>query len=1045
MRFMHLRLLGRLELVGENGPVSVPGAVARAIVGRLLLAGGAVVRRDDLVDELWEDRTAKDPVNALQVQVTKLRAAFAAKGEEGRLLFRHGGYRFVLRPDDEVDVHLFEAAVRRGREQLAAGAYEQAEHSVRQGLSLWRGRALEDLVGRVFDGERARLEALRLGALEDAATAGLELGRAEELIPELQALVSLSPLRERARARLMLALYRGGRPAEALEVYEAGRRLLGSHLGVGPAPELRSLHAAILRHDPALEGAAPVRLSQAPAGSRPAPAGAGQDQTEGNLVRPLGPFVGRRQDIGALGKVVGRERLVTVLGPGGVGKTRLTLEMCAQVRPSYQAVWWVDLASVDESGVRAEILSTLGLSDAFVRPEQPRQDYVHRLGSFLAGRQTLLALDNCEHVLDAVGPLVATLLSVCPSLTVVATSRAPLAIAVEALYPLAPMADEEAAELFRACAAMADPSFAPDATVAGDIRSLCRRLDGLPLAVELAAAHVRMLSVAEIEARLDDRFALLAKGGRNAPARHRTLRAVLDWSYALLDTAEQRLLTELSLYAGGCPLDVAEAATPCTARDGAEILVLLAQLVDKSLLVPVSTPQGSRLRMLETVREYALARLKEEEGAAARAEQRFMAWAAGFAQEGSQGIASGDQRVWARRITEESPNLRAASDLMTARGRTAESLQLEARLGYYWFISGREPEGIDRLRRALAAYDAAAGEGAAAPTGEEEWALFHTLAWLTWLHRAAGGRAEAGSYSARHQAVWRRTDHPDLAVLGLCYETLHAMLNGRDNLEELFAQADAAVNGTRLHWDRAVLQTNWSTYCLQHQDTEGARRHGLAAVEASRAAHDDFARVFSLILCGDADESDGLRPRARQQWTEAASILRHIGARTRWAYAVLRLACLDIAEGACDTAERRLTDVDRLADELSADDLHAAVANLRGVLALREDRFTDAESVFRAVWDSAATPLDRKAVACTGMTVLRTFGPSNRSRFDDAQSWLGRARQAHGRLQEPLKRRAVGVMVDRLEAHHTGRSGPGEAHSLDAWLAGRPSVLAAFS
>ena len=1054
---MRFRLLGRLELVTANGAVVPPGAVSRAIVGRLLLAHGAVVQRDTLVDELWEERTTKNPVGALQVQMAKLRAAFAARGEDTRLLFDHGGYRIVLGPEDEVDVPDFEAAVRDGREHLAAAEYEKAEGELRRGLSMWSGRALDGLEGRVFETERTRLEDLRLGALEDVATAGLELGRAKELIPELQALLSLAPLRERSRARLMLALYRCGRFAEALEVYDTGRRLLKSELGVAPSEELRSLHGAILRHEPSLQGPEPSRqghdsslpgtaaLPDRPPSPRTdvRPASVPSVAGEGNLSRPLGPFIGRRKELAALREVVGRERLVTVLGPGGVGKTRLALEVCALVQPSRGNVWWVDLAPADDANVLAVVASALGLSDTAVRPDQPPHDYVHRLTSFLAGRSAVLALDNCEHLLDAVAPLVATLLGRCPALTVLTTSRAPLEAAAEVLYPLAPMPDEEAADLFGTRAAMIDPSFAPDAAALHDIRRLCRRLDGLPLAVELAAAHVRLLTVREIEARLDNRFTLLIKGERTAPARHRTLRAVLDWSYALLDTTEQRLLTELALYVGGCSLDIVEAATPLPGADSAELLHVLGQLVDKSLLVPVATPDGNRLRMLETVREYALTRLREE-GRAPEAEERLMTWAARFVRDGSAGLSSRDQREWARRLTEESANIRAASDLMTARSRQAEALLLEARLGYFWFISGREEEGIDRLQRSLQAYDATAGRRTSEPTEEDEWALFYTIAWLTWLHHVAGHHTEASSYVDRHKEAWHYAKNPDLAVLGRCYDALHAMLNGHDDVEERFAVGEAAVVDTEFHWDRAVLQTNWSTYCLQHGDTEGARRHGLIAVAASRAADDDFARVFSLTLCGDADESDGMRARAREQWTEAARILRAVGARTRWAYVLLRLVCLDITEREFASAEQRLADVSRLADELGADDLQAAVANLRGVLAVRGGRFADAERILRGVWHCPAAPPDRRAVAAVGLAVIATFGPPSPTTPDDARAWIDRGRQTHAGLLEPLARHAVGVLLDRLDAHH-GTNRPGGTHPQCDWLADSPSVLAAFS
>ncbi|MGA5500532.1 AfsR/SARP family transcriptional regulator [Streptomyces umbrinus] len=1044
---MHFRLLGRLELADGSGAVALPGAVSRAIVGRLLLAGGAVVHRDTLIDELWEDREAKDPVNALQVQVTKLRAALATRDRGGRLRSRHGGYQFVLGPEDQLDTAGFETAAREGREYLAAGAYRQAEDVLRQGLALWRGRALDDLKGRVFDAERLRLEELRLSSQEDAGAAGIELGRAEELVPELTALVSAAPLRERSRARLMLALHRCGRHAEALGVYESGRRLLRSELGVDPSPELRSLYEALLAGDPCpgtatadavrlpTAHADSVRLSSAHLDFRPTPGDGGPDH-------PLGPFVGRVEELDGLRTALDRERLVTVVGPGGVGKTRLVLEACVLMQPAYDDVWWVDLASADGAGVLAAIAGALGLSDASVRPDQPPHDYVHRLTSFLAGRRAILVLDNCEHLLDAVAPLVAVLLGRCPALTVLTTSRAPLAVAGEALYPLAPMPDGEAADLFSTRAAMIDPSFTMDETATHDIRSLCRRLDGLPLAVELAAAHVRLLPVREIERRLDNRFALLAKGKRTAPARHRTLRAVLDWSYALLDSTEQRVLTELALYVGGCSVELAETAIPLPESDHHEILQVLAQLIDKSLLFTVSTPDGSRLRMLETVREYALDRLRAE-GRAAEAEDRFMAWALRFVHESTDANSPGDQGELIRRHTAESANIRAASDLMMARGREPQALALEARRGCYWTISGREEEGIDRLQRSVRAYDAAAGYRA---TEEDERALFYALAWLVWLSHVVGRHAEGGHFIDRFKAAWRQAKTPGLAVLGPCYEPLHAMLNGQDDVEELFVRAEQGVAGTEFHWDRAILLTNWTTYCLQVGDIDGARSHGEAAVSAARASGDDFARACSLTLRGDADESAGLRDHARAHWTEAARILRSMGARGQYAYAALRIVCLDIEEGEVETAEKRLSELARLADELSADDLRAATAILRGALAFYGDRFSDARTIFTGVWDSPTAPLDRRAMSAVGLVAVATFGPPVPSASTDARMWMDRAGEALDRVREPLARRAVGALLDKLDAYFkSSPSGAIGADRVQAWLAGNPSVLAGFS
>ncbi|MFH8470204.1 BTAD domain-containing putative transcriptional regulator [Streptomyces sp. NPDC017991] len=1037
-------MLGRLEVLNDEGsPVGLPGSLSRSVVGRLLLAGGQPVQRDTIIDELWWEREVKDPVNALQVQVAKLRAVFAANGADGRIETRQGGYQLVLLPQDQFDVSAFEDLVQQGREHLRNGAYGQADQNLRAGVSLWRGRALDDLVGRPFDIERTRLEEHRLSAIEDAAAACLELGRAEELVPELSALLSETPLRERVRAQLMLALYRCGRHAEALEVFDKGRKLLSSELGVDPSPDLRSLHSAILRHDQSLkrENGDPFQLSPKQAEHRRPSRG------KGNLVRPLGPFVGRRDVLAALCEQVAGERLVSVVGPGGVGKTRLTLEACTGLAPTHDGVWWVDLTAVGDSGVLAAVASTLGLSDSSAKPDQQPHDYMYRAASFLGGRRTILALDNCEHVLDAAAPLVADLLSRCPQLTVVATSREPLTVPGEVLFPLSPMSPEESADLFSIRAMMINPSFSTDEASMKEIRALCRRLDGLPLAVELAAAYARLLPLREITLRLDDRFALLTRGERTAPARHQTLRAVLDWSYTLLDVSEQLVLTELALHVGGCSLDQAERAGLIQpGGDGTDLMHLLTQLVDKSLLSPVTAVSGVRLQMLETVREYALARLYEE-GRGPEAEDRFTAWAMRLTSDGATGLSSKDQTTWVTTLTEESANIRAASDLLIRQGSTVESLVLEAHLGYYWFVSGREEEGIERLKRSLKAYEDTRSGRSGQPTPDEEWAFFFTFAWLAWLSHIAGKHADASSYGLRYQAAWRHAKHPDLAILGPCYDTLYAMLNSESGVAELFAKAEAGISGTQFHWNRAVLQTNWSTYCLQQGDVEGARNHGLAALEASHAADDAFAAAFSVKLCGDADESAGRRDQARTQWCEAAQILRSIGSRTRLAYALLRLTCLDIAEGSVSTAEERLSEVEQLAAALSADDIKSAADNLRGVLAAFHNRFAEAEGIFRAVWDSPSAPPNRKAVAGLGLA-LHTTGHSagnsgaENSGTEVSKRWLRLAADTHRLLLEPLARDAVGLLVTDLEAGH--EDGTAGSHRLHERMSGTPSVLAAF-
>ncbi|MFH8640259.1 AfsR/SARP family transcriptional regulator [Streptomyces goshikiensis] len=1040
---MHFRLLGRLDVTASDGsPIALSGSLARAIVARLTLAGGRPVPRDALIDELWSERGARNPVNALQVQMTKLRTAFAERGEAGRLAMLAGGYRLALDDEDHVDVTVFETSVRRGRERLRAGAHEEAEELLRSGLDLWRGRALEDLTGMVFEGERRRLDELRLTALEDAAHVGLERGRAEELISELTTLLADHPFREKLRGQLMLALYRSGRHAEALDLFHHGRVLLDAELGLAPSPELRALQSAILEHDPALMTSNVVRSEAAE--RPPASARSGSGKTEGNLSRSPGPYVGRRGALRALRETIIRERLVTLLGPGGVGKTRLALEALSRPDSPVEALWWIDLAVTGEDGVLAALATTLGLSDASVATDQRPLDFLRRVVSSLENRTTIVAFDNCEHVLDAVAPLVKTLLDACPQLTVVATSREPLGIAYEAHFTVEPMTAEEAGELFTLRAAKINPSFAAGPDARQDVLTLCRRLDGLPLAVELAAAHVRMLSVAEIDRRLDDRFALLVKGERTAPARHRTLRAVLDWSYALLGGAEQEVLSELALRVGGTALDDAERTGPPgpettgtpTAGHGGGLLPILTQLVDKSMLFTVPGAQGTRFQMLETVREYALARLRTE-GRLQQAEERFVSWALDFAAEHSAALHSREQSAHCLHIAEETANLRAGSELLVRQGRAAEALFLESSLGYFWYVSGREEEGIDRLARTLDAYDSEPGtsDPERPPGPREEWALTYTFAWLAWLNHVAGRHESALGYEERYRAAWRQARNPDVAVIGPVYEALYARLTADEDRGDLFARAEAGIAGTAFQWDRAVLQYNWSTYCLHNGDPDAAGEHALYGIEAARAADDPFALAICLTARGDAQESAGRREEARSLWSEASEILRTMDARSRWAYRALRLAYLDIGEGDHDRADRRIAEVERIAAEVISYDLAYAGANLRAVVLAARSRFTEAAAALREVASAEAAPRHRRAVASLALTVCGDGGPADGERLADG-------RREAAAIIEPLARDAVGLLL--AEATERGSTEPGRRYALHERLARSPSVRAAF-
>ena len=1046
-KHMRFRLLGHLEVAASDGSLmEFSGPLGRAIVARLILADGRPVQSETLIDELWGERAARNPVNALQVQVTKLRGSFAALGEEGRLEMRSGGYRLVLSDHDRIDVAEFENHIRRGRESLEQGNYAEAEERLRDALELWRGPALEDMTGFVFDAARARLEELRLGAHEDAVTAGMKQGKAEELVAELSQLVAAHPLRERTRGRLMLALYHCGRQAEALDVFRDGRNLLDSELGLAPSPELDALHVAILSHDPAL--GVPGGGSGDVSGDPQVPGTA-----RGNLAVPLGTFVGRADMVRSLREEIGRRRFVTAVGPGGVGKTRLTLEALSHLGDGAD-VWWIDLVTVGKKGVLSALAAALGLSESSVTADQRPLNPLERIVPYLRERTAILAFDNCEHLLDETALVVKTLLETCPSATIVATSREPLNTAGEVQFPVEPMAAEEAAQLFALRASMIDPSFDRNAAQDHEVIELCRRLDGLPLAVELAAAHVRLLSVPEIDRRLNDRFTLLVKGERTAPQRHRTLRAVLDWSYALLSISEQLLLGELALRVAGFAIEDAEKTVPPYSESEPEgttdPLLVLGQLVDKSLVFTVRTADGTRFQMLETVREYALAQL-EAEGNLLPAQDRFIAWALGFVRQGHKGMPSPEQAYWSRRVAEESANLRVASELMTRTARVTDALRLESTLGYFWYILGREEEGIDRLTRILDAYDTAVRTPSdprrptPAEEWEEEWALSYVFVWLAWLNHVSGRHEMALEYEQRYGDTWRRASNPDLAVVGPVWEALHARLAAEEGWEARFASADAGIVGTEFGWDRVALHYAWSTYCLHAGDADAAREHALIGIEVSKAIDDPVTLSVCLTARGDAEESIGRREAARELWREASDVLRSMGARSRWAYRALRLAFLDAGEGLIDSADGRLTEVEKVASELVSYDLRAAVANLRGVVLAGQAHFDEAETVFREVWSSPTSPRNRKAVA--GLA-LAACVPSSRPESPaspedtDLRGILGEVGRVTDLLVEPLTRDALGCLLADITEWRLAV--PTRRYPLHERLSGSPSVLAAF-
>lgn len=683
---MRFGVLGPLVVWTDRGePVTVPGRKVRALLADLLVHEGRVVSADQLVEDLWGAAPPADPTAALHVRVAQLRRALAGAGEGGRDLVVSQAPGYALRAD--TDAAQFAALVERAR------TTSDPRGLLAEALGLWRGPALADFADEEFARTAvARWEEQRLAALETHAEARLAAGEHRELAGELGEHVARHPFRERLRAAHLRALHRSGRTNEALDAFQELRRQLVDELGLDPGPELVALHNAILTRDPAEDAPAarPVRATT-------------------NLPAPVTELIGRDHSIARVRELLAASRLVTLTGPGGVGKTSVAVAAGRALAGSYpDGVWLVDLTTWVGSGDAAEpVLSALSI------PDTAGGSARERLAAALRDRRTALVLDNCEHVVEPVAGLVTALLSAAPELRVLATSREPLRLRGETRLDLPPLDVPEtddphrlrqspAVRLFLTRAGLSDDRTGTVASAA----EVCRRLDGIPLALELAAGRVPALGVEELAARLrvpHDRFGLLGTGPRDAPARQRTLAAVIDWSWRLLNDAERTVLRRLAVHAGGATLAAAEAVCADAGHGTGIVLDLLAGLVDRSLVV---RDAASRFRLLESVAAYCTDRLREA-GEEAALRRRHADHYLAVAERAEPLLRGPGQREWLGRLDAEVANLRTALDTFARTGAAEQALRLAVALVWYWFLRGRLTEALRELTAALAVPGAA--------------------------------------------------------------------------------------------------------------------------------------------------------------------------------------------------------------------------------------------------------------------------------------------------------------------------------------------------
>jgi predicted ATPase/DNA-binding SARP family transcriptional activator len=872
--------------------VPVAGARLRDLIARLALAGGRPVSTSALADAVWGGDPPADLANALQTLVSRARRAL---GGASAVEQSAAGYRLAVAPDD-VDALRFE--------RLAADGNAEAA------LKLWRGPAALDDVGDFAAPYARRLADLRLDASTGWLAHELEAGRAAAHVTELEALAVANPLNEKVIALLMRALADTGRQAEALAAYERLRGRLAEELGIDPGAELRAVHLEVLRGKVrgVPDGGDRFGGEGSGRGDR------GRTRRRTNVRAQLTSFVGREDEVSRVGEALGIYRLVTLVGPGGAGKTRLATEIAAQFtapdRIWPDGIWMAELASVtDAADVPQAVLGSVGLRESRLTLDGAQRvtsrDAQTRLLDGLADARALLVLDNCEHLIDACAHLADTLLAHSPGLRIVATSREPLGIVGESLLPVPPLETDPAVRLFADRAAAVSPGFALDTGTLPLVADIVRRLDGLPLAIELAAARLRTLPLAEISRRLDDRFRLLTGGSRTALPRHRTLRAVVEWSWDLLSPAERLLAERFSVFpAGATP----EAAAAVCGGSG-DMDDLLSSLVDKSLLRWSSGGTAdARLRMLETIREYGAEKL------AARAEtgevrRRHAEYYSDLMNEAAPRLLTRDQLLWLKMIEPERDNILAALHYWCDAPDAARAIALAVSVASLAFLLGSHADIPDLVGQAAAlpgeadpdqrtvidalyAIIVSVQAGSSAPdSGAPD-----SGARAPGAPGPGGSPAEPGDPGLSDRVDELAFDRYPLAGL---LRPLYAMFT-QDN--EHAARYIEEARASHDEWLAAAAWIMSAGLAENNGDMDGFRAASARALDRFRALGERWGLASALRMTGSVRILDGDLDGAAAAFDEAGRVLREMGARDEESFMRLRLADIAARRGQAGAA-----------------------------------------------------------------------------------------------------------------------------------------------
>jgi predicted ATPase/DNA-binding SARP family transcriptional activator len=923
---LEIRLLGPFEVVAGGCQVDVSGSKRHALLALLALHRGRVLGVDELIDALWDADLPASPRNALQHHVARLRPVL---GQE-TIVASDDGYALV---DAAVDALDFEELLGEARLALREGDAAAGAEAVALALGLWRGPALQGLTDTTwFRGEARRLEALRVDALEEQFEAALALGEHREIVSALRAAVEENPFRERLWGQLMLALYRSGRQADALGTFQEARGVLAQELGLEPGPDLQRLQVAILGHDPTV---APVH---------------GAQRRHGNLPARATSFVDREEELAQVVELLREHRLVTLTGPPGVGKSRLALEVARSLEPEPAGgTWLVDLTRA----ARTADVVRLTANAVAARGRDPLARVIARLRD----AEAILLFDACEHVLEEAARVVSAVLDACRNVRVLATSREVLHLAAEARLHVEPLrlpvsgstdgAGSPAVQLFAARAQAARPGFELDSEAVRLAAEITRRVDGLPLAIALAAARVNVLGLGELLSIVERRLPLLDE--RSAEPSRAALRGLVEWSYELLHSDEKTLLHHLAVHRGGASRPSLLAMAAKHDLDEATVTYLLGALVDKSI-VSVSFPEReARYDLLDTVRDYALERLAEGGGLAAvrEAHAQHFATLADAARTELRGL---DWQAWMRRLELEHDNLWVALTYAREAPDPPVTARLGAGLGWYFGTAERVSEGRAFIEAALAS----AEEEAPLPLRVE------MLGYVCYLATEEGDLEAAVEAGERGLALATAADAPwETAIVRLALAFAHDRAGPHERAVALAEEARHAFEALGDTWGAASSALTGAVGALVAGDTatatnltaEAVRLHGDYDVGAIPAA---LLQALLAERRGDADASAAAYRRALER-SELAGFTEHAS------FALSGLGSIAFADGNIGEAETKYRRALALGEAASAPWLVAhAQARLAQVVAAAGDAEA-AATLYRSVIASSEEPRQHAA------------------------------------------------------------------------------------